>query len=137
MPKFLADAMVGNVARYLRILGCDTEYYPYMAQDSVVKYAAATNRVILTKNKKLSSYNAKRNVVTVYAPTEHTIMKKVIHDFDISVKISAKKSRCSICNGKQKNIDEKNYRCVSCGKIYWDGTHLDNMRGMTMGWRDI
>src|SRR5437764_300843 len=47
-PIFLADAMLGNVARKLRIFGFDTLYIKDIHDDDVLKIGIAQKRIILT-----------------------------------------------------------------------------------------
>lgn len=132
MHKFLADSMVGDVARNMRILGYDTEYYSDMTQVDTLHYAITTGRIILTKNQKLCRYA--RDVCIIYAATTHDIMKKVIAVFNISTDIMVDKTRCTICNGEQRKFDDKKMQCTSCNKIYWDGTHVVHMRHTAERW---
>lgn len=131
--KFLADSMVGDVAKNMRILGYDTEYYPNMTQNDTLWYAKTTGRIILTKNQKLC--RRAKNVDIIYAATGHGIMKKVVTTLNISTDVTVDRARCSICNGKQRGVDGEKWQCVSCGKVYWDGTHIAHMRRTAETWR--
>ena len=58
-------------------------------------------------------------------------------------------SRCADCNGliepvakaavedrlepKTKKYHEKFYRCPACGKVYWEGSHVDRLRDRFKG----
>ena len=129
--KFLADSMAGDVARNMRMLGHDTEHYPHMTQYDTLQYAQTAGRIILTKNQWL----LKQDVCTVYATTTHGIMKKIVETFGITTDIVVSKSRCSICNGEQRDIGDTRRQCTLCGKIYWDGTHIEHMRQIAKTWR--
>ena len=50
-PAFLADAMLGSVARKLRIFGFDTAYVAHTADDEVLKLGVEQGRIILTADK--------------------------------------------------------------------------------------
>ena len=50
---FLADAMLGGLARWLRILGLDTYYDPNLDDPEVVERAVTEDRLILTRDAKL------------------------------------------------------------------------------------
>jgi uncharacterized protein len=52
-PTFLADAMLGSVARKLRIFGFDTLYIKHTHDDEILKIAIEDNRAILTCEKEL------------------------------------------------------------------------------------
>ena len=81
--KFLADSMAGDVARNMRMLGHDTEYYPHMTQYDTLQHAKTTGRIILTKNQWL----LKKDVCTIYATTTHGIMKKIVETFGIATDV--------------------------------------------------
>ena len=52
-PSFLADAMLGSVARKLRIFGFDTLYTAHAHDDEILKTGIEQGRVILTADKEL------------------------------------------------------------------------------------
>lgn len=52
-PSFLADAMLGSVARKLRIFGFDTLYIAHARDDEILKTGIEQGRVILTADKEL------------------------------------------------------------------------------------
>jgi len=51
-PRFLADAMLGRLARWLRILGYDVEYFPG-EDDELVHQARREGRILLTRDTRL------------------------------------------------------------------------------------
>ena len=51
--SFLADAMLGNIARKLRIFGFDTIYLAHARDDEILKIGIEQDRVILTADKEL------------------------------------------------------------------------------------
>ena len=53
MMKFLADRMLGKLAKELRMLGYDTVYYQGENAYPLIKLAREEGRVILTRNTKL------------------------------------------------------------------------------------
>ncbi len=60
-PKFLADAMLGSLARWLRILGFDTRYL--QGDDAMIAYRArAEERILLTRDRELAR---RRGVVSI------------------------------------------------------------------------
>ncbi len=51
--RFLANAMLGRLARWLRTLGFDTFYDPAVHDPQLVVLAAAEGRVLLTRDRHL------------------------------------------------------------------------------------
>ncbi len=49
-PRFLVDAMLGRLARWLRLLGYDSVYFIHTADAELVRLARADGRIILTRD---------------------------------------------------------------------------------------
>jgi uncharacterized protein len=109
---FVADAMLGNIARKLRIFGFDTVYRAQVHDDEILKIGIEQDRVILTADKELFRRIVKvgaRGVLVSSGATEfealvHILMKNGI----TSVGMNGIGSRCSVCNGhlKQRTSDQ-------------------------------
>src|SRR5215470_10231712 len=50
-PTFIADVMVGRLARWLRILGFDVLYSNRFNDDEIIRLAGAENRIVLTRDR--------------------------------------------------------------------------------------
>src|SRR5207249_4800471 len=50
-PRFIADVMVGRLARWLRILGFDVLYSNRYTDDEITRIALAENRIVLTRDR--------------------------------------------------------------------------------------
>src|SRR4030042_153616 len=48
--RFIADVMLGKLATWMRLLGCDVEYFPKISDEDLVERAFRTGRVILTRD---------------------------------------------------------------------------------------
>ncbi len=53
-PRFLADVMLGSLAKWLRILGYDTVYDNRIADDHLIGRCRAEQRTALTRDVKLA-----------------------------------------------------------------------------------
>ena len=53
-PRFVADSMLGSLARWLRMLGYDTAYRKDVADDELSRLASSEKRRILTRDKDLA-----------------------------------------------------------------------------------
>jgi len=101
------------------------------------------NRIILSRDKELLQ---NRHVIQSYRimsaePVEQ--LKEVLNRFDLINNLHPF-TRCMICNGEvarviKEEIDQalqpktRNYynefkKCISCGKIYWEGSHYERMK---------
>jgi len=140
--KFLADAMLGSVARKLRIFGFDTLYVPDTSDDEILHIAAQQGRVILTADRELFKRIIKLGAsgVLVSGTSELDDIAHVFEKFDISTDLSRIGLRCTRCNGilalksprevsslvpasvLARHAEFK--QCINCQKVYWYGGHL-------------
>jgi hypothetical protein len=133
-PRLLADAMLGKLARWLRILGYDTLY---MQDDdvSIAQRARAEGRIVLTRDHGLAERRGLRTLF-INAQDLDAQLEEVVTALGRPVDAAP---RCMLCNGKLRRIPVEVarsfvpayvaqthtlfHRCAECGKIYWQGTH--------------
>ena len=145
-PSFLADAMLGNVARKLRIFGFDTLYIAHAQDDEILKVGIEQNRVILTADRELFKRIVKasaRGVLVSGAGGIEDIVHILAKNGVMSVNLDGMSSRCSACNGlleertpdqvsgvpeKVSECHSEFYQCSTCSKVYWEGGHLRRIR---------
>ncbi len=141
--KFVLDAHLGKLAKYLRLLGFDTLFSPQYQDAEIVDISLQEKRIALTRDKGLlkSSNLTHGYWVRATNPTEQT--KEIIARFDLASQTKPF-TRCLECNGELVAIDKKEiqaqlpaktseyyrdfYRCAGCGKIYWEGPHYQKMK---------
>ena len=148
-PSFIADSMLGSVARKLRIFGFDTLYIAHAHDDEILKTGIEQGRVILTADKELFKRVVKtgvRGVLVSGAGDLEDLVHILSKNGITSVDLDGIGSRCSMCNGllEQKESDQvKNgvprkvaelhrefYQCTTCRKVYWEGGHLRRIRAL-------
>jgi uncharacterized protein with PIN domain len=101
---FLADAMLGNIARKLRIFGFDTLYMAQADDDEILKTGIKQDRVILTADKELFKrivkVGARGVLVSSGGASELEDLVHILTENGItSIGMNGIGSRCSICNG--------------------------------------
>jgi uncharacterized protein with PIN domain len=123
MRKFIADAMLGNLCRWLRILGYDTFFGKGMDDTSLLNLAIDEKRALLTSDRELflRAKGAIRAVLIFEKGTEKQL-EKVFRELKINPVFPPKKPICPLCNSRLKNKGEKRWEC-SCKKEYWEGSH--------------
>ena len=146
-PRFFVDAMLGNIAKKLRLLGFDTRYSSNIEDSDLIKNAKTSGRIIITKDEQLTQIAEKQNIPIVLISESDEVEQFFQINQKINfgkVAISGKNSRCPICNGLlesikndsvlediPKNILEnikKFWQCKGCKKIYWEGSHIKNLQ---------
>lgn len=146
-PTFAVDAMLGNLARKLRLLGYDTKYDSKVEDAELIKIGEKQRRIIVTKDEALTRGAEKVGVTTVLIRGNDEIEQI----FQVATKvglsnfsIDTNSSRCVSCNGKLSPIEkirimdkvpdgiyerqEKFWVCSDCKKIYWEGTHFEKLQ---------
>jgi len=142
-PNFIVDAMLGNLAKKLRILGYDSKYFSSIEDDKLIAIAKNEKRIILTKDEQLTKIAEKQNVVSVLIRGNDELEQIVQINTKIKLDrfvMDTNNSRCIVCNGTLQQIEkyrvigkipegilerkEKFWMCDSCKKIYWEGTHF-------------
>ncbi len=141
-PKFLADHMNGDLARWLRILGFDCLYPDKGLNDKeIYNLCVREGRILLTRDKELHSYALRKGIKSIFI-TGNTLIEKfedIYREVNLNKYIEKLTPRCTICNEELKRIDPKNlktkiykdiierynlvYYCPRCDKIYWEGSH--------------
>ncbi len=52
-PTFFVDAMLGNIAKKLRLMGYDSRYLADIEDDELITLAKNDNRIIISRDKDL------------------------------------------------------------------------------------
>jgi uncharacterized protein with PIN domain len=142
--KFLVDRMLGKLAKELRMLGYDTVYYSGKDAYQLIHRARQENRVILTRNTKLIPKRSEDRILRVTEDDPFLQLKELIQRRQITLDEERLFSRCLICNALLDQISKEEaegkvpefifhqqrdfFRCPQCQRIYWQGSHQENMQ---------
>jgi len=142
--KFIADRMLGKLAKGLRMLGYDTVYYRGEGAYPLIKLAREEDRVILTRNSKLLPKRPEDRINRIMEDKLPLQLKELTQKKVILLNKKTLFSRCLLCNillneipreeaeGKVPDFifyqQKKFFRCPQCLKIYWQGSHQENMK---------
>jgi uncharacterized protein with PIN domain len=143
--KFIADAMLGKLARWLRIVGYDVVYEPFISDDDLIARAIQERRIILTMDRKLTERESAKNSLLIKSHSYKEQLKQVVTHFNIDYK-SGIFTRCLVCNKPLDRVEKEKIRdrvppyvystqdefdiCQQCGRVYWSGTHRIKMLKM-------
>lgn len=146
-PRFLVDVNVGRLARWLRALGYDALFVRDIDDNALVRLALREGRIILTRD----THILRRRIVTSGRLKALLIEGESVWDqLRQVVTVLALDSggraftRCIECNQPLEprlpddvrglvppyvyQTQQEYAQCPSCRRIYWQGTHWENMR---------
>lgn len=136
--------MLGKLAKGLRMLGYDTVFYRGEDAYQLISLARREDRVILTRNTKLIPRRPEDRILRVTEDNPYLQLKELVRKGHITPDEEKFFSRCLVCNVLLDEIprDEAEgevpdfifhqqkdfFRCPQCQRIYWPGSHQENMK---------
>ena len=138
--RFLADNMLGTLAKWLRIMGYDTAYDARLDDHALIRLARADERILLTRDTGLLQ---RKGVQCLFISSQVLAeqLAQVLQAFDLSA--GHPFSRCPVCNSPLEDVPkhdawgqvppfvfqtQDNFRlCPECNRFYWQGTHWQKM----------
>ncbi len=134
--KFIADTMLGRLARWLRICGYDVVYSNTATDDEILRIALKEKRYLLTRDNLLYWRAGKWGALVPSSDIKEQLTWVEQH---FSCKLEVKYTRCPVCNEqvvpvKLEDVEEKIppkvkqfakefWMCPKCKRIYWEGSH--------------
>ncbi|HLB25648.1 MAG TPA: Mut7-C RNAse domain-containing protein [Nitrospirota bacterium] len=137
--KFAADAMLGKLARWLRLMGYDTFYLRDIGDDELLRVAHEEGRLLITRDTRLVKRLRPGEYLFIRdnAPLEQ--VRQAVGELGLKVGEEALFSRCTLCNEPLADAEKESVlgmvpeytynrvesfrSCASCGRVYWPGTH--------------
>ncbi|MCW3108736.1 MAG: hypothetical protein JWQ09_3242 [Segetibacter sp.] len=139
---FIADVHAGKLAKELRMLGFNTIYQNNFSDQQVAEVAENENRIVLTRDVGLLKHKKIKWGYWLRSQHVNEQLQEVMTRFNLATDIRPF-VRCIECNGNiepvkkdeilqqlpPKTIEYFNefYQCQCCKKIYWKGSHYENM----------
>jgi uncharacterized protein with PIN domain len=156
-PRFFADAMLGSLARKLRIFGFDTLYFNEGDDAEFERLAEEEGRIIITSDKALLRHaeGVGLRCVSVGGRTDKSRLLSVAEQLGPEAFLQTfgkAASRCALCNGVLEEFGRKDaaatalpakvvsnhrkfFRCASCSRFYWRGRHWEKLRRLSASLR--
>ena len=149
-PRFLADATLGRLAKWLRILGYDTRLgEARLKAAQLVGLARAEYRILLRRATEVARHRGVR-VVLLHSGNLRAQMAQLQQELGVSP--VAPFTRCPVCNDLLDAIPKDRawglvppyifctqpaFRvCPTCDRFYWRGTHRDLMEERLEEWEE-
>lgn len=141
-PRFLADAMLGRLARWLRVLGFDTHYNPMQDDHELVRLADRERRVLLTRDRHLVEHLRPDQGLLLQEEKPLAQLQEVIERCR-PPRPAALFTRCLRCNrelvaataeqrrrvpARAQDLPGPVLYCPACERLYWSGSHTRRMR---------
>jgi len=147
ITRFILDAHLGKLAKYLRMLGFDTLYKNDYGDREIVEIAREQKRIILTRDKLLLKSPGVNHGYYVRATEKHDQLIEVVEKFDLYSQFKSF-TRCMTCNTVLQSRDKDTIRnqvdpdiyssfneffyCPVCHKVYWKGSHFERMERLIL-----
>ena len=148
--RFLCDAMLGRLARWLRAAGYDTSLATGMELDRDLIHAAiAEDRFFLTLDRDVREHKAARGRVLVLEGTELSAQARELKKTVGVDWLHKPFTRCVVDNAPLRSAKPSELAavppavrartgaivaCPMCGRLYWSGDHHARMRERLKKW---
>lgn len=147
--KFLLDVHLGKLALSLRIMGFDSYYKNNFDDKQIIKIALSENRTILTRDLGILKPGNVTHGYFVRETNADNQVREIINRFQLNNDIDLL-SRCLKCNSPLEAKDKSKiehlllpntkkyfsdfYYCSQCEKVYWKGSHYQNILKKLKNW---
>lgn len=141
-PRFVADAHLGRLARYLRLLGFDTLFQNDPGDALLASQAGDGRRILLTRDRALLMRREVTHGCYIRPCKPLEQLTYTLGRCDL-YRLVRPFTRCMECNGLLEQADkqsvraqvpvrsltlqERFWRCRGCGKVYWCGSHCHRL----------
>jgi uncharacterized protein with PIN domain len=140
--KFLTDASLARLAKWLRLLGYDTAVFSKEAGREMLRQANAEARIVLTRRRDMTERQFSGILFLITDVIVSKQLKAVIENFSLTIERKKMFGICMECNRTLQSVEKEEVRdlvpsyvfencdkynqCPQCFKIYWMGTHPRN-----------
>ena len=146
--KFIVDENSGKLVKWLRMLGFNTIFFIGSNDSEMVSLALAENRVLLTRDRQIAKRRVaivgKLKVITIMSDNLSDQLRQVavalnlngfriqpftlcLEDNHILVPITKEEVKDRV-SPYVFHTQESFVECPKCHRIFWRGTHWQNMR---------
>jgi len=143
--RFIADVMVGKLARYLRMAGYDVAYSNDAGDEEILDTARREERIVLTRDTMmLKRRDFARGVLRSIYITDDSLRQQLLQVMScLGLRLRPRLVICLVCNSRLEEAAKEEAEgkvppyvfktrddfshCRECGRYYWRGTHYDYM----------
>ena len=145
--RFLCDAGLGGLARWLRAAGYEAFWFAGIEDADLLRRARQLDAIVLTTDSLMMERGILRDgiIPALWLPpalTKQEQLAAVFREFDLKVR----EPRCMKCGGELRRVEKETMRerippktwrwldeyfvCARCGRLFWQGTHWERIRGV-------
>ena len=143
-PRFVCDAMLGGLARWLRAAGYDAAWQADIDDWDLIRRAREEGRVLLSSDTGIFRVGIVRDgeVPALYLP-HGPLTDQLAHVLN-RLRLGLREPRCMACGGELADVSkaevadrvpprsfawaERFWACDRCGQVFWHGTHWQRIR---------
>lgn len=143
-PRFLVDAMLGRLARWLVLLGYDAAFAGGSGRSDLdlLEQARREGRVFVTRDRRVPDTAGVLKVVIEHSSYEEQL-RQLAAELALKPDPALRFSRCAACNEPLEDLPREEalplvpplvrtlgtpfWRCRRCGRLYWNGTHTERI----------
>jgi uncharacterized protein with PIN domain len=142
--KLVADAMLGRLATWLRVLGLDTVFSASMTASQFLTWVGRGRRGLTRR----TTLRGLPEIIFVESDHHQDQLIQVVGELGLKPPWEGLFTRCGRCNQELTEVERSEVlgrvpeyvyqtqdlfrQCPLCGRIYWSGTHPDRM----LAWLD-
>jgi len=140
--RFVADAHLGGLARFLRMLGCDTLHRNDYSDEEIRRLADMEGRIVLTRDRELLKCREISRGAYLRALKPEAQLREVAERYGLEAH-ARPFTLCLACNLPLLPVDrdavaarvppavlelhDSFVRCPGCNGVYWPGSHYRRM----------
>jgi hypothetical protein len=141
-PRVIADATLGHLAKWLRLLGVDTLYERSLRGTALMEKARSDRRILLTRDTRLIRRRDVPPHIFVRDNDFRSQIRQVVRALGLHLQNLL--TRCALCNEELVPVEkaqiegevppyvfqtqDRFVRCARCKRIYWHATHAERIR---------
>jgi len=149
---FVLDVHLGRLARLLRLAGFDSLYANDLDDRGLSRISRREGRILLTRDRGLLMRAEVTHGYCLRSPDPPAQLAEVIARFDLARSLSPF-TLCLVCNRLLQALPRRRARelvpprvarryrrfraCPACGRVYWRGSHWENMRRYLEFWAGL
>lgn len=141
-PRFLTDASLAKLAKWLRLLGYDTSVFQREAGREMLRLSDREKRIVLTRRQDMPERQFSGILYLLKGQNIGGQLSEVIKEFSLKIDKQRIFRICLKCNERLISMTKEDVRdlvppyvfgncseyikCPGCKSIYWAGTHQRN-----------